>query len=316
MAPPPAARNPAVEQLLTPSGLVRHAFAAMGTTVVLLLPSERAALAARVEELFTTWQATCTRFDPGSELSRLNAAGGRPVAVGELLFGVLGTARRAAEATGGLFDPTLLRSLEAIGYDRDFEQIARDPGRHAPERLPATGGWRDLVLDPERRTAQLPPGVGIDLGGLAKGMAVDAAIREIAGLGLTGAVDAGGDLAVSGLPVGAGAWSIAIEGPEGPHTVSLRSGALATSSVARRRWDQDGIERHHLVDPRTGLPSTVALWSATVAASTCAQAEVAAKAAFLLGPAEGSRFLAERSLAGLFVGLDGSVRTAGPWAAG
>ena len=178
-----------------------------------------------------------------------------------------------------------------------------------------TGGWRNLTLDPERRMAQLPTGVGIDLGGLAKGMAVDAAIGELVGLGLAGVVDAGGDLRVTGLPPGADAWSIAIEGPDAALTISLRSGALATSSIARRRWRQDGFERHHLIDPRTGLPSTIDLWSTSVATATCAQAEVAAKAAFLLGPIDGSRFLAERGLAGLFLGLDGSVRTAGPWAA-
>ncbi len=235
--------------------------------------------------------------------------------VGELLFRVLVAARSAAEATTGLFDPTLLHSLEAIGYDRDFEAVVADPGRLPAGPMPATGGWRNLSLDPERRTAQLPRGAGIDLGGLAKGMAVDAAIGELVGLGLAGAVDAGGDLRVAGLPPEADAWSIAIEGPSAAHTISLRSGALATSSIARRRWHQAGVERHHLIDPRTGLPSTSDLWSASVATATCAQAEVAAKAAFLLGPADGSRFLAEHGLAGLFLGRDGSVRTAGPWAA-
>jgi FAD:protein FMN transferase len=314
MIAPPAPSDLETEALVTPAGLSRHIFEAMGTTVSLLLPADRAEEATRIEQLVTTWEVTCTRFDPESELSRLNAAKGQPRIVGNLLFNVLATARRAADATGGLFDPTLLGSLEAIGYDRDFAALV--DGSAAPWAGPfsPTGGWRDLVLDPARRTAKLPPGVGLDLGGLAKGMAVDAAIAELASRGVqTAAVDAGGDLAVLGLPPGANAWPIAIQAPEGMRILSLGSGALATSSVARRRWRQGDTVRHHLIDPRTGLPSTSPLWSVSVAAVTCAQAEVAAKVAFLLGPEGGSRFLAEHDLAGLFLSPDGTEHRAGHW---
>ncbi len=290
----------------------------MGTTVTVLLPQARGAEATRVEQLFATWQAICTRFDPLSELSRLNAARGEPIVVSELLFHVLSTAIQAASATDGLFDPTLLRSLEAIGYDRDFEVLAAGaPARLAPtSAVPATGGWRAIRLDAERRTAQLPAGVGMDLGGLAKGMAVDAAIADLAARGVeVTAVDAGGDLSVLGRPPGAEAWPISIEAPGHPRTISLRSGALATSSIARRRWRQGTLERHHLIDPRTGLPSTAGLYSASIAAPSCAQAEAAAKAAFLLGLVDGSRFLAERGLAGLLLTVDGTAHPVGPWAA-
>lgn len=320
--------EPAIDGLVTPDGLGRHAFAAMGTTVTVLLPNNRRAEAAAVERLFRDWDRTCTRFEPTSELSRLNQAAGDARVVSDLLFDVLWTARRAAEATDGLFDPTLLRSLEAIGYDRDFASLDRVDGE-ATRELPAdarlteqprpatrTGGWRDLELDPTRRLVRLPPGVGLDVGGLAKGMAVDAMIADLSGRGVAAAaVDAGGDLAVIGLPPDAGSWPIAIELPDGHETVSLHSGALATSSVARRRWRQGDVERHHLVDPRTGLPSTERLWSVSVAAPTCAQAEVAAKAAFLLGRDRGARFLAERGLSGRFVLPDGRSEPAGGWSA-
>src|SRR5450755_3699511 len=167
MLGPPTAHLPRTDQLLTPTGLTRHTFEAMGTAVVLLLPAARVVEARRVERLFARWQAICTRFDPRSELSRLNSARGEPVVVGELLFRVLSVALEAARATDGLFDPTLLRSLEAIGYDRDFETVVRGaPSRPIRGALPPTGGWRDLRLDGERRTARLPPGVGVDLGGL------------------------------------------------------------------------------------------------------------------------------------------------------
>ena len=304
-------------ELFTPRGLVRHVFQAMGTQVSLLLPAERSAEGPRAERLVATWSATCTRFDPASELSRLNAAGGRRHHLSELLLNVLVVARQAAEATDGLFDPTLLPSLEAIGYDRDFGALARGvPGRPRDAPLPATGGWRAVELDPETRTVTLPPGVRFDLGGLAKGMAVDAVIADLVGRDVqVAAVDAGGDLAVVGLPPGAGAWSIAVDAPGDPRRLNLTSGALATSSRARRTWRQGPEVRHHLIDPRTGLPSTVPLWSVSVAAPTCAQAEVAAKAAFLLGSDDGSRFLAGRGLAGLFLSTAGTESRAGRWLA-
>lgn len=314
----PAERSlPPPEELVTPAGLWRYVFRAMGTTVSLLLPSDRRAEATHIERLMAIWETTCTRFDPQSELSRLNSAGGQPRVVSGLLFEVLSTARQAAEATDGLFDPTLLHSLEAIGYDRDFAALVEE-GPASPWRgeIPATGGWRRLELDGAHRTVRLPAGVGLDLGGLAKGMAVDTAIAELASRGVqTAAVDAGGDLAVRGLPPGAKAWPIAIEAPHGARTVSLFSGALATSSVARRRWRQGAVGRHHLIDPRTGLPSTAPLWSVSVTAATCAQAEVAAKAAYLLGPEEGSSFLEQRGLTGLFLLPDGGERRVGRWSA-
>jgi thiamine biosynthesis lipoprotein len=317
VTPPVAAPGPAVEELVTPGGLFRHVFHAMGTTVSLLLPQDRGAEVDRIEQLVAIWEATCTRFDPRSELSQLNAAAGQPRVVSDLLFKVLWTARRAAQATDGLFDPTLLRSLEAIGYDRDFAAlVAETPASPRRGPIPSTGGWRGLELDPERRTAQLPVGIGLDLGGLAKGMAVDAVIADLAARDVgVAAVDAGGDLAVLGLPPGAEAWPIAIEAPDGARQVRLVSGALATSSVARRRWHQGSTQRHHLIDPRTGLPSRARLWSTSVAAASCAQAEVAAKAAFLLGPKAGSRFLTGHDLTGLFVLPDGSERRAGRWLA-
>jgi thiamine biosynthesis lipoprotein len=78
---------------------------------------------------------------------------------------------------------------------------------------------------------------------------------------------------------------------------------------------QGAFVRKHILDPRTGMPAETGLWSVTVAAECCAQAEAAAKAAFILGPREGARFLDERKLAGLFALEDGSWQTAGDWPA-
>jgi thiamine biosynthesis lipoprotein len=320
---------------------VRGSFQAMGTTVDVLVETRHAALIGDVEALFARWEATLTRFSPDSELSRLNDAPGTDVAVSELLFTVVTAAVEAARGTAGWFDPTLLRQLEALGYDRTFAEVRRrrpmdeitGARTSSPPARPG-GAWRDVHLDPARRTVRLPAGAGLDLGGIAKGMAVDAAISRLTDEGsATAAVDAGGDLAVLGLPAGESGWSVRIElpedgpqrerpeggrpeggRPEGGRVVRLDAGALATSGTSRRRWWMGGREVHHLIDPETGRPAQSGLWSATAVAHTCQAAEVAATTTFLLGPSEGAHWLDERDLDGLLVLPDGRQVEAGPWA--
>ena len=286
----------------------------MGTTISLLLPEAQAQVGTDlVARLFASWEATLSRFQLESELSSLNARAGEVVSVGPLLFGVVEHALEAAHATGGLYDPSLQQHLLRLGYDRSFE----DMPEQAPviARLPGPGGgWRGIRLDRARRTVALPAGIGLDFGGIAKGMAVDAALEQLQQSGVGDAlVNAGGDLAVVGLPPDRTAWPVAVQGRDGWWTIPLQRGAMATSGVSRRRWQQGQEERHHLLDPRTGAPAAGGVWSATVVAARCEQAEVAAKAAFLLGPEGGIRFLEERRLAGLVVLEDGCWLATGTW---
>lgn len=284
----------------------------MGTEISVLAPLERIEQAEKaVRALFGEWESVLSRFRPESELSRLNERAGRPTAVSSLLYDVVASALAAARITRGAFDPTILPDLVRLGYDRTFADLPDDasPAR----RLPFVGGqWHGIRLDSERRRILLPPGAALDVGGIAKGMAVDAALdrleREL-GTG-TALVDAGGDLAVRGLPPGQRSWQVAIEGTTRP--VALGHGALATSGSSRRRWLQDGVERHHLIDPRTGEPAASGLRSVTVAAATCRQAEVGATAAFVLGAAEGAALIERHKLAGLLIGSSG-VDTVGRW---
>ncbi len=149
-------------------------------------------------------------------------------------------------------------------------------------------------------------------------MAVDAALARLAALGATPAmVNAGGDLAVSGLPPDGDAWTVAIPCPNAgdDYVLPLHHGAVATSGVARRHWRQGAEARHHLLGPRTGLPSASGLWSVTVVAARYTQAEAAVKVAFVLGPDAGARFLDQQGLAGLFIGEDGRQCRAGSWPA-
>lgn len=300
-------------ELAVPGGMSSHRFRAMGSDIHVLVPGDhvRAAVGA-VEELFAEWERVLSRFRPESELSVLNARAGTPVRVGPILLDAVEASLEAARATGGLFDPTLAHALLRIGYDRSFEQI----GVAAPVANGPRGGgdWREVVVDRAARAVMLPAGSGLDLGGIAKGMAVDASLELLRGIGVEAAlVSAGGDLAVLGLPPGSRAWSVLVGGDADGPLVPLVRGALATSGTARRRWTQGGVVRHHLVDPATGEPAVSGLREVTVAAGTCRFAEVGATAALVAGPRLGPGLLERLGLAGLLLTDAGAQIRVGRW---
>ena len=305
---------PETLEAVAPDGLRILTFPAMGTTISVLTPEENAEAARDTTRwLFAEWEAALSRFRSDSDLSRLNARAGDWVQVSPLLFTVTATALEAAQATNGIFDPTLLRQLVSLGYDRTF--TARPPiAPSLSEMIRPGGGWRGIQLDRGERRIFLPVGVALDFGGIAKGMAADAAVGRLREMGVaSGCVNAGGDLATFGTPPDGDGWPIGVQGIHATRMITLRRGALATSGIANRQWRQGAFVRKHILDPRTGMPAETGLWSVTVAAARCAQAEASAKAAFILGPREGARFLDERKLAGLFAHEDGSWQATGDW---
>ncbi len=288
-------------------------FPAMGTIVSILFVGDLPPGAVgAVRNLFVGWEALLSRFRPESELSRVNRAAGTPTTVGPLLRNVLTVAVDAARATDGLFDPTLGRQMSAIGYHRSFEGPLRLVGGSFVRDLPA-GGWRDIHINAEDGNVTIPAGTALDFGGIAKGMAVDAAASLLAEFGVvTALVNAGGDMRVARDD--AAEWQIGFDEAK-DRAVTLAGGGIATSGVTKRRWMQDGVQRHHLIDPRTGLPSQSELRSVSVAASTCAQAEVAAKVALILGLDAGTALLERLGLPGLMTLQDDSIRETATWPA-
>lgn len=302
------------KQFAVPVGMGQEQFRAMGTTISLLLPGAYLHVGTvAVCQLFARWEQILSRFLPESELSQLNQQAGTAVRVSDLLFRVLQAALAAAQETDGLFDPTLLTQLVQIGYDRTFDEVPAvgTTAQHMP--LPG-GGWRDIHLNYRKKSVTLPPGIGVEVGGIAKGMAVDAALTQLRLLGIeTALVNAGGDLAVMGLPPSYESWPLVIPGKEEAWVMPLLSGALATSGIARRHWQQGNVQRHHLIDPRSGESAQSGLWSVTVAANSCQQAEVGAKVAFLLGEEQGRAFLEQHGIAGLLVQQDGHWTNTATW---
>lgn len=295
-----------------PSGVAIHRFRSMGTDVTVMLPKGALRHADEVEAVFDDWSDRFTRFDPSSELMHLNAHAGTPVSVSTTMLEAVSSAVAAATSTDGLFDPLLGSRMVELGYDRTFDLLPVD--RPAVSLRPwHAGEWRSILVDRERGTVTLPAGAALDLGGLAKGMAVDAALNALVSDGVAfAAVNAGGDLAVHGLPPDEGAWSVDVEAYTAGG-VSLTSGALATSSILRRRWTVDGYARHHLLDPRTGMPVENELAQASVAASTCRQAEVAAKAVLLMGATGGAQFIEQHGLSALLLTRKGEAIRLGAW---
>ena len=271
----------------------RFTFRSMGCEVVVAGASagERRA----VERLFEERDRVFSRFRPESELNRVNASDGAPTRVSQEFAEMLEVALEAARETGGLVDPTLGAQLETAGYDADFASLV--PGSGAAAAVVPQSRAAVLLLG---RTVTVPRGVRLDLNGVVKGRTVDDALGLLAGDGF---VSAGGDLATRGTLVAAL--------PRGG-TVTLVRGALATSGTDRRRWTRDGSVLHHLIDPRTGAPSRSPWEQVTACGLTCLGADIAAKAAFLLG-AEGPAWLDARGMPGRFVTAGGDVVANGAW---
>jgi thiamine biosynthesis lipoprotein len=238
--------------------------------------------------LFDARERRFSRFLASSELNSVNASPAGLALVSEEFASMVSLALDAARATGGLVTPAVGGAVVAAGYDRDFDALPRNGVAVVPARVPSTGA---LSLR-GRMLLRIEP-VRLDLNGVVKSRTVDDALA----LGGGGFVVAGGDVATC-VPVVVGL-------PEGG-SVTLDAGGLATSSVAKRTWIAGGERQHHLIDPATGAPARTPWRDVTVAAGSCLAADVAAKAALLLGPA-GPSWLDRRNLAGRFVAHDGTV---------
>ena len=256
-----------------------------------------------------------SRFRADSEISKLHTAGGLAIRVSPDLFEAVRIALVMAEATDGAVDPTVGAALRRIGYDRDFAAIANGVSGHLPPARPVPG-WRSIGIDSEHGTIRVPEGVQVDLGATAKALAADNAAAAItARLGCGVLVSLGGDVAVAGPPpqggfrVGLADVCTAIEVDE---TVAITSGGLATSGIGTRRWRLGDSEVHHIIDPATGLPATVAWRTVSVAAATCVEANAAATAAVVKGPAA-IEWLSSLLLPARLVGVDDVVQYTGEW---
>ena len=285
-------------------------YAAMSTSIEFLIWTDREAEARlamdaahaeilRLEQLLTVWRED-------SEVSRINAAaGGDPVKVSPELLGILKGARTIHDASGGVFDVSFygLKGLWRFDHQEAASIVPSD--KDIAERLPLVDGTK-IELDEAKGTARLAKkGMLINLGGIAKGYAVDRAVSVLESKGFKDVVvRAGGDLRVRGRK-GQEKWKVGIRDPRGADTeffarAALEDAAFSTAGDYERAFVKDGVRYHHILDPRTGKPA-VACRSVTILAPDALTADELDDAVFILGPDKGLALVAKYPGAGAVI---------------
>jgi FAD:protein FMN transferase len=304
-----------------------YTFHSMGSDVRLLIgprlrrTAPSALDAAHRERTFVLeFARRLSRFDPDSELSAMNRDPRATVPASRLLRAAVRAGLWAAERSGGLVEPTLVRALERAGYAGSLDGATpaslHDALDAAPVRRPARpdprSRWREVVVDDEAGTIVRPPGVMLDTGGTGKGLCADAVAHRLAGYARY-LVDCGGDIAIGGIGAQLEPYEIDVEHPLTGSTIgriSARRGGIATSGLNVRIWRRaDGAYAHHLLDPSTRRPAWTGLIGATALADSALEAETRSKLALLGGPEAARRVLAEHG--GVIVHDSGEVEAIG-----
>jgi len=258
----------------------------------------------RVEELMSA-------EDEDSEIYALNHSGGEWVDLSPETLYVLEEAKRYAEISDGLFDPTV-KPLVDLWMEKVRETGKIPDPTELREELELVE-WRSLVIDAnEGRARFLKSGMQITLGGIAKGYAVDRACEILMSSGVVerALVDIGGDIRV----VGKGSWTIGVQHPRHEHLyikIELENCAVASSGDYQRFFFL-GVRIHHIIDPRTGCPADESAGT-TVIAETCTAADALSTAVFVAGPEDGRELLDSLGLKGLIVTRDEETIASSLW---
>ncbi len=270
-----------------------------------------ATAAQRARERLEEMHLRLSRFRDESELSLLNRDPRPTVPASPLLRMLARSAVEAGRRSGGLVDCTLLGALESAGYRdslRDREPLplgavlAERAGARAAAAPAPAPGWERIEVDDRRNTISRPPGLAIDGGGIAKGLAADLVATRLASHPAF-AVDCCGDLRIGGFAHTPRTVHVSDPfGDEPLHSLALARGAVATSGIGARSWASVDGSAHHLLDPATGRPAFTGLVQATALAPTGFLAEVHAKAALLAGPEHAAEWLPD---GGVMVADDG-----------
>jgi len=264
--------------------------------IVLYAPAKDAAVRAATAayERIAALDREMSDYRPDSAIHAIAARAPEAVVVSRDLFGVVSRAIEIAEATGGAFDPTI---APVVSLWRDARLTRRLPDPAALARGRALVDWRSIELDAARSTIRLPTaGQRLDLGGIAKGYILRAALDVLRAGGVRAAmIEAGGDVVVSDAPPGRQGWRIEIPGGVGAvgavvdtsfvaRASALTNAAIASSGPAAQFVEIGGVRYSHVIDPRTGQALTSDV-TAHVIASDAGTADALATAATIVGPA-------------------------------
>lgn len=272
----------------------RHA---LGSEVLLtLVGTERKSLAELFDMLWgeiRIFESTFSRFQEDSELSYVNSRAGLPVRASQEFIQLTECSKDMALRTGGLYNPLILPALQRAGYKGSWPSPGTfDPDLDYSHRKIAEAEMIQLTTE----TVQLPPDAALDFGGIGKGYLLDQLANLLAAQGCENFwLSLGGDLIVQGYDSDGGAWKVGISAAEGNGEVARVQNekgkrlAVATSGITKRQ----GEGWHHLIDPRTGKPSTTDVLTATVCTEKAVEADVYAKCLVLVGSGQAETFMAQ-----------------------
>ena len=260
----------------------------------------------RLQQLERRW----SRFLPGSDISRLNTSPEAIMIVSADTIDLLATMKQAWHMSRGRYDPTMLSAINTAGYSTSRDGSGRRSTGAGSRPRGCT--IADVVIDLAISSVVVPAGIGLDPGGIGKGLAADIVVTELLADGTGGALaSVGGDLAAAGTPPTAEGWYVAIEDPfdssRNLTTLALDVGGVATSSTLKRTWIRDGSRRHHVIDPTTQTCATTDLAAVTVIARAGWEAEMHATAALLGGAGRALGYFESHDLDGIATTLDGTT---------
>jgi thiamine biosynthesis lipoprotein len=261
---------------------------ALGTSVRIVVSSQKINPRTIAEAILEDMKRITYKFsftDERSVVKKINDHPDEWVEVDEETYSLIKAACAFAELTDGAFDPTVGRLLELWRFTGNYENL-RVPSREEIEEALKHIGYKNVLFDDKNMRVMVKNGVKIDLGGIAKGYALDRA-RQIAlsfDENATGFVEAGGDIRIIGPKFGKYPWVIGVKDPREDNVIDyiyLKSGAVATSGDYERYFVVDGVRYHHILDPSTGYPAR-GVWSVTIVAEDATTADALSTAGFVM----------------------------------
>ncbi|MFA6973675.1 MAG: FAD:protein FMN transferase [Parcubacteria group bacterium] len=270
----------------------------------------------KVKNIFAKNEKIFSRFDAGSELSKINQNLNQEVVVSTEMFEVLELCLKFYKLSDGFFDPRVIETLEKIGYDKDFKLVSGEVS--PPQRLgvvevkPRLETFdedleNDLVINPAKKTVIARK--RIDTTGIAKGFTVDEAVQYLKKQGFENfVVDAGGDMFAQGRDAEDNDWTIGIEGlADDKVMLKLNQEGIATSGISRKRWTIGDKKFHHLINPKDPEKFSHEIKTVTVIESKTVEADGRAKVLVLMGKEKGLEFANRNNLKALFLDYKGNV---------
>jgi len=253
----------------------------------------------KVEMSAKNFEEKFSRFKSKGELNRLNKGLGGKIKVSEEMMDLLTKAKKAYKSTNGLFDPTVLVSLNGIGYDKSFSALGNSQNTEQnlavliKKKFKERKTFDSLKINKKQSTVSLPVGFSMDLGGIAKGYWVDKTQKILSEYFNDFWISAGGDVYIKGKKEDGTPWEIGIQNPLKLDSDILKlnlpaSGfGVATSGITKRHGVKNKIHWHHIIDVRTGLSVNNSVLSVTIISKSTMDADVMAKTILVLGTKKG-----------------------------